>query len=92
VRPAAVDLVVERLVLEAAELTQEQAGELAGLVQEELGRILAGAGWQGDRRLTLGEVKPVGLAVAADPRLLARVLAQRIAGEADLSGWVHGRA
>ena len=90
--PVAIDLVVDRLVLEVGALTDTQAAGLAVLVEEELRLALAGGRIQDDRSLTVGDVMPVGLSGPADPRLLARLLAQRIAAAADLPGWVHGRA
>lgn len=91
-RPPAVDLVVDRLVLEGDLLSPEQAGELAELVQEELGRMLAEGRRADHRRSSLVDVKPVALASPAEPRGLARALAERVAAEAGLPGGFDGRA
>jgi hypothetical protein len=92
VRPPAVDLVVDRLVLEGGSLDADEAGDLARLIEEELGLLLAEGGRAGHRRSSLVDAKPVALASPADPRALARALAERIAAEAGLPGRLHGRA
>jgi hypothetical protein len=92
VRPPALDLVVDRLVLEAVSLSSDQVGELAGLIEEELRRVVAEGAAPGGRRSRLVEVKPVALAEPADPRALARALAERVAAEADVPGRRRGPA
>jgi hypothetical protein len=92
VRPPALDLVVDRLVLEAVSLSSDQAGELARLIEDELRRVVAEGAAPGGRRSPLVEVKPIALAEPADPRALARALAERVAAEADLPGRLRGPA
>ncbi len=78
----AVDLLIDRIVLAEVGLEPAQAGALGRLVERELGELLERAGRPLDpRRAGLTEAAPMSLAAEPDVRVLARELAERLAGQ-----------
>jgi hypothetical protein len=86
----AVDLVVERLLVDGLDLTPEQAGELGRLLEEELRPIVAGGGPSALAADGITAVIPVSLKQPPDLRALARELAKQVAARAMRAGAGHG--
>ena len=87
----ALDLVVERLVLEGIPLTPEQASTLARLVEEELRLLAAGGGLSDNGDAFIVDLKPVALSQPPDLPALSRVLARRITAETKRAMVNYGR-
>jgi hypothetical protein len=82
----ALDLSIDRLVLDGLDLSAEAATTLSGLVASELRRIIDGGG-SGSASATAGaEREPLILSSPPDVPTLARVLAERIAAESGVAG------
>jgi hypothetical protein len=79
----ALDLSIDRLVLDGLDLPSDAAETLRARVESELGRILHGRGTTTSAR---PELEPIVLGSPPDMLALARVLAARIADEADRAG------
>ena len=89
-RSPAVDLVVERLVVEGFDLIPEQGATLAVLVEDELRRLAAAGGLSGGRRVALADALPAALALPPDLPAMARALAQHIVDEIAAARGDHG--
>ncbi len=85
----ALDLVVDRLVVDGLDLPPERGEELARLVEEELRPIVAGGAYSALREGTVSSVQPLSLTQPLDLRELARALARRIAARAMEAGGGH---
>jgi hypothetical protein len=89
VSPAAVELVIERILLEGLELNQEQAGELRRLIVEELRPLVAGGGGSALPAEGVADVTPVALSDPPELRALARAVARRVVQRAHSVGGGH---
>jgi hypothetical protein len=88
----AVDLVVERLLLEGVDLPPERGDELVRLLEEELRPLVAGGGLSALPGEGLSEAIPTSFGQPVDLRALARVMARRVARGILEAGGDHGGA
>jgi hypothetical protein len=82
----ALDLSIDRLVLDGLDPSEEAATTLGDLVATELRRILDGGGSGGAGATAGAEREPIILSTPPDVSALARVLAERIAAQTDVAG------
>lgn len=88
----AMDLVIDRLLIEGVELPPERGEELLRLLEEELRPVLAGGGPSAASDPGLAEAKPTSFGQPVDLRELARVMARRVAQGILDAGGDHGGA
>jgi hypothetical protein len=88
----AVDLVVDRLLIEGVDLTPERGAELVRLLEEELRPLVAGGGLSALPDEGLSEAKPTSFGQPVELRTLARVMARRVARGILEAGGDHGGA